>query len=53
MPYELIAAGVGVLALAYAFYLATWINKQPSGDKRMEENGDAIHEGAKAFLMRE
>ncbi len=53
MPYELIAAGVGVLALAYAFYLATWINKQPSGDQRMEEIGDAIHEGAMAFLMRE
>jgi K(+)-stimulated pyrophosphate-energized sodium pump len=53
MPYEFIAAGVGVLALLYAFYLAGWIKKQPAGNEKMKEIGDAIHEGAMAFLMRE
>lgn len=53
MPYEFIAAGVGVLALLYAFYLAGWIKRQPSGNVRMQEIGNAIHEGAMAFLMRE
>ncbi len=53
MPYEFIAAGVGVLALLYAFYLAGWIKRQPAGNVRMQEIGNAIHEGAMAFLMRE
>ena len=53
MPYEFIAAGVGVLALLYAFYLAGWIKRQPAGNAKMKEIGDAIHEGAMAFLMRE
>ena len=53
MPYEFIAAGVGVLALLYAFYLAGWIKRQPAGNERMQEIGNAIHEGAMAFLMRE
>ena len=53
MPYEFIAAGVGVLALLYAFYLAGWIKRQPAGNQRMQEIGNAIHEGAMAFLMRE
>ena len=53
MPYEFIVAGVGVLALLYAFYLAGWINRQPAGNQKMQEIGSAIHEGAMAFLMRE
>jgi len=53
MPYEFIVAGVGVLALLYAFYLAGWIKRQPAGNQKMQEIGDAIHEGAMAFLMRE
>jgi K(+)-stimulated pyrophosphate-energized sodium pump len=53
MPYEFIVAGVGILALLYAFYLAGWIKRQPAGNQKMQEIGDAIHEGAMAFLMRE
>lgn len=53
MPYEYIAAGVGLIALLYAFYLAQNISKQPAGNARMQEIGNAIHEGAMAFLTRE
>ncbi|WP_366923833.1 sodium-translocating pyrophosphatase [Metallumcola ferriviriculae] len=43
----------GVIALIFAFYLTSKINKTPPGSKIMVEIADAIHEGALAFLKRE
>ncbi len=43
----------GILALVYAFVKTTWINKQDPGDAKMVEIGQAIREGAMAFLATE
>jgi len=43
----------GVIALIFAMYLVTIINKADPGTERMVELSDAIHEGAMAFLNRE
>ncbi len=43
----------GVIALLFALYLVTKVNKVDSGNKTMTEIADAIHEGAMAFLKRE
>ncbi len=53
MPYELITALIGVVALAYAFMLSARIAKMSPGNARMQEIGQAISEGAMAFLRRE
>ncbi len=42
-----------VVALLFAYYLTTGINTSPKGTERMEEIGNAIREGAMAFLNRE
>lgn len=44
---------VGVIALLYAFYKASVINKSEAGTERMKEIASYIHEGAMAFLTRE
>lgn len=44
---------IGVLALVFAYYLATKINKVEVGTERMKEISTYIHEGAMAFLTRE
>jgi len=44
---------IGVLALIVAVWKALSINKLDPGNKRMQELGKAIHEGAMAFLFRE
>ena len=44
---------VGVLALIFAFWKSTWVNKQPTGDALMVEIADEIRTGAMAFLARE
>lgn len=44
---------VAVLALIYAAFKASYINKQPIGNARMEEIAKYIQEGAMAFLKRE
>ncbi|MBQ4362085.1 MAG: sodium-translocating pyrophosphatase [Lachnospiraceae bacterium] len=44
---------VAVLGLAVAFFLASWIGKQPEGNDRMKEISGYIREGAFAFLKRE
>ncbi|WP_430885715.1 sodium-translocating pyrophosphatase [Fusibacter sp. JL216-2] len=50
----LIAAGIGVVALIFAFYLASSrINTVSSGSKRMDEIATYIQEGAMAFMRRE
>jgi K(+)-stimulated pyrophosphate-energized sodium pump len=43
----------GVLALVFAFWKASWINKQSPGNEKMVEIGKAVREGAMAFLARE
>lgn len=41
-------AGIGV-----AFYLARLVLSKDAGDKKMKEVGDAIHDGANAYLKRQ
>ena len=48
-----LAFGAGVLALLFAFFKTRWINKQEPGTERMQEIGQAVREGAMAFLSRE
>ncbi|MET3618048.1 K(+)-stimulated pyrophosphate-energized sodium pump [Peptoniphilus olsenii] len=43
----------GVLALLFAFYKASFVAKQDSGNDRMKEISSHISEGAMAFLTRE
>ncbi|MFZ5945720.1 MAG: sodium-translocating pyrophosphatase [Bacillota bacterium] len=43
----------GILALLFAFYLTSKINKVSPGNKTMQEIAAAIHEGAMAFLFRQ
>jgi K(+)-stimulated pyrophosphate-energized sodium pump len=42
-----------ICALVYAFFKSRWINKQDAGTERMKEIGQAVREGAMAFLYRE
>ncbi len=43
----------GVLALIYAFWKSVWVNRRDPGTERMVEIGNAVREGAMAFLLRE
>ena len=43
----------GIIALLFAYYLVTKINRVEPGTKTMQEISAAIHEGAMAFLSRE
>ena len=43
----------GILAMAYAFWKASWINKQNAGNERMKNIGESISDGAMAFLRAE
>ena len=45
--------GSGILALIYAFLKSLWMAKQDAGNERMIEIGQAVREGAMAFLSRE
>ncbi|MEJ2055031.1 MAG: sodium-translocating pyrophosphatase [Calditrichaceae bacterium] len=49
--YVIIASGE--LALAYARWRKSWIAKQDPGNEKMREIGQAVREGAMAFLSRE
>ncbi|MBD3391158.1 MAG: sodium-translocating pyrophosphatase [Chitinivibrionales bacterium] len=55
MDYTLLYAvfGAGVLALLFALWKSSWVNKQDPGTDRMKEIGNAVREGAMAFLARE
>jgi len=54
MNFAVIAAPIiGVLALVFAFYKASEINKVSPGNDRMKEIAAYIHEGAMAFLTRQ
>jgi K(+)-stimulated pyrophosphate-energized sodium pump len=50
---EWLIPAVGVLALAFAFWKASWVNRQDPGNEKMVEIGEAVREGAMAFLARE
>ncbi len=50
--YYLVIAS-GALALLYALWRSSWIAKQDPGNDRMKEIGQAVREGAMAFLNRE
>ena len=43
----------GLLALGYGAVLAYWVMQRPSGNERMQEIGQAIREGASAYLNRQ
>jgi K(+)-stimulated pyrophosphate-energized sodium pump len=51
LAYAVPAAGV--LALAYAYWKASWVRAQPAGNDKMKEIAGLIQEGAMAFLGRE
>lgn len=44
---------IGLIALLFAAFLSSKINKVSAGDNRMKEISSYIHEGAMAFLKRE
>lgn len=48
-----LSPAAGLLALFFAFYLASYVSRQDAGTARMKEIASAIHEGAMAFLRRE
>ena len=50
---EWLIPAAGVLALVFAFYKASWVNRQSPGNEKMVEIGKAVREGAMAFLWRE
>ena len=45
--------GAGVVAMLYAFWKTSWINKQDEGSDRMKQIGASIADGAMAFLKAE
>lgn len=49
----LFAPLIGIVALIFAYYKASSINKVDAGNNRMKEISSYIHEGAMAFLSRE
>lgn len=50
---ELLPPGAGILALAFAFYLAWSVNKAPLSNPKMIEIYEAIRVGARAYLRRQ
>ena len=51
--YIYLVLGSGVLAMLFAFWKTSWINKQNQGTERMEKIGKSIADGAMAFLRAE
>jgi len=45
--------GSGILALLFALWKSIWVKKQDGGNEKMVEIGQAVREGAMAFLARE
>lgn len=53
MQFAFFIVAVGLFAIIVSKYIASQIKKADSGNEKMREIGDAIHEGAMAFLTRE
>ena len=53
MSYIWIPIGVGLLAVAFAAYLARYVLRKDTGTPAMQKIADAIHQGAVAFLSRQ
>ena len=53
LTYIYFAIGSGILALLFALYKSTWVNRQDPGNSKIKEIGAAIRQGAMAFLSRE
>ncbi len=51
LVYAAIVAGL--VALAFACFKSCWINRQDPGSPALQEIGEAVREGAMAFLARE
>lgn len=49
----IIAPIVGIIAILFGLYKASYVGKQDAGNERMKEISGYIHEGAMAFLQRE
>jgi len=47
------AVYASLFGIFFAFYLISWVMKQPQGNKRMIEISGAIQEGAMAYLARQ
>ena len=52
-PEIIFALGAGVTALIYGLISIKWIMDKPIGNERVQEIGQAIQEGAKAYLNRQ
>lgn len=48
-----VGIGSGILALLFALWRSSWVNKQDPGTEKMREIGLAVRQGAMAFLSRE
>ena len=53
MESIIVALAAGVIALAFAAFMAVRVIRSDQGNERMREIGDAIRTGASAFLRRE
>ena len=51
--YVMLVILSGILAMGFAFWRTSWINKQNEGNERMETIGASIADGAMAFLRAE
>jgi K(+)-stimulated pyrophosphate-energized sodium pump len=48
-----VSLGLGIVALLFGWWLASWVKKQSPGPQEMQEVGGAIREGALAYLGRQ
>ncbi|MEW6400039.1 MAG: sodium-translocating pyrophosphatase [Bacillota bacterium] len=53
LTWQLVSLLVGAVALVFVAFLWSSLLRMPAGSERMREISEAIHEGARAFLLRE
>jgi K(+)-stimulated pyrophosphate-energized sodium pump len=53
LNFLLIPFALGVFGVFFAWFMRSWILKQPRGNQRMKELSNAIRTGAKAYLKKE
>jgi len=51
--FLIIPLALGLLGVIFAWFMRSWIMKQPRGNQRMKELSNAIRTGAKAYLKKE